>query len=123
MYTQRRQRGNATLTYDEAEKKKNRKEDIIYSVISVFYIILVSVMLTSYAVVVTRRSCDCVGKGCFPEIEERMISQLNVDFQNCSTTVKMTTTDVELEKGAQSAAWLNEYIMDSLIVDKLEIIC
>ena len=92
-------------------------------------------MLTSFALLVTRRSCACIGKGCFPEIEERIITQKNIDFRNCSTTVKMTTTDVELQSD-ESASWLKvssllvffiehfqEYIMDSLIVDKLEITC
>ena len=62
-------------------------------------------MITSFVLLVNRRSCDCIGKGCFPEIEERQISQMNIDFQNCSTTVIMTTTDVELQSD-ESASWL-----------------
>ena len=93
-------------------------------------------MITSFCLLVSRRSCDCIGKGCFPEVEERQISQKYIDFQNCSTTVVMTTTDVELQSD-ETASWLKvnsllvffliehfqEYIMDSLIVDKLEITC
>ncbi|CAG5110127.1 Oidioi.mRNA.OKI2018_I69.chr2.g4559.t1.cds [Oikopleura dioica] len=116
-----RQRGQATMTFSEAERRKNLREDWIFCGVILFYVILVTVIITSY--VSQDRSCDCIGKGCFPEIEERSILQKNFDFKNCSTSLMLTTTDIDISDNQLTTSWLREYITDSTVVDKFEIYC